>query len=270
MTILSYRSFQVLALAVLGFCALGADPHPQSHSGPQVSSASRIEPLRAGFQFPRGQTLHYAGDWRFFDAGVATLRIDPAGSQEHVSATADSTGVVTMLYRVQDRFNTYFDSKSLCSMKVMKHSEEGSHQRETTVTYDYARGKAVLEERNLKSGQQKKVENDIPACVTDFVSGIFYVASLPLQVGSTYTFPINDGGKTVTAQAHVEAREQITTPGGTFQTVRVGPSGDSGALLKNKGRVWIWYSDDERHLPIQIRAKLFWGTLTISLTSLSK
>ena len=102
------------------------------------------------------------------------------------------------------------------------------------------------------------------------VSGILYVASLPLQMGATYTFPLNDGGKTVTARAHVEAKEQIKTPAGTFETVRVGPEGDSGALLKGKGRIWIWYSDDERHLPVQMRAKLFWGTLTVYLTGISK
>ena len=115
------------------------------------------------------------------------------GSQEHVAATADSTGVVALLYRVQDRFNSYFDAKSLCSYKLMKHTEEGSHRRETVITYDYARGKAVLEERNLKDNQQKKTENDIPGCVTDVLSGIFYVASLPLQQGANYTFPLNDG-----------------------------------------------------------------------------
>jgi hypothetical protein len=270
-TTLLDRYARVVGLVLFGLAALQpASGGPVPQSGPQMSSGSRIEPLRSSFQFPYGQTLHYQGDWRFFNAGVATLRIDRAGAQQHVSATADSTGVVTMLYRVQDRFNTYIDAKSLCSMKVLKHSEEGSHERETTVTYDYPRGKAVLEERNLRDGTQKKVDNDIPGCVTDFISGIFYISSLPLQVGSTYTFPLNDGGKTVTAQAYVEGKEQIKTPAGTFDTVRVGPSGDSGALLKNRGRVWIWYSDDGRHLPIQMRAKLLWGTLTIYLTGISK
>ncbi len=244
--------------------------HPQPQSQTQISSGSRIEPLRPGFQFPYGETLRYEGQWRFWTAGVATLRIDHSGAQNHVSATADSSGVVALLYRVQDRFNTYLDAKTLCSYKSMKHTEEGSRLRETAVTYDYARSKAVLEERNLKDGQQKNVENDIPGCVTDIVSGILYVASLPLQMGATYTFPLNDGGKTVTARAHVEAKEQIKTPAGTFETVRVGPEGDSGALLKGKGRVWIWYSDDERHLPVQMRAKLFWGTLTVYLTGISK
>ena len=52
--------------------------------------------------------------------------------------------------------------------------------------------------------------------------------------------------------------------------MRVGPEGDSGALLRNKGRIWIWYTDDDKHLPIQMRAKVFYGTVTIYLSSISK
>ena len=276
MTIATARCFVVLTI-LLSCVLLGdaAAPAQASHTTPaqseaKIGSASHIQPLRAGFQFPFGQNLHYEGEWRFWTAGVATLRLEQAGSQNHLSATADSTGVVSLLYRVQDRFNSYFDAKTLCSTKLIKHSEEGSHRRETTITYDYSRGKAVLDERSLKDNQQKRVENDIPNCVTDVLSGILYVSSLPLQIGTTYTFPLNDGSKTVTVQAHVEGKEQIKTPAGTFQTLRVGPEGDSGALLKNKGRIWIWYTDDDKHVPIQMRAKLFWGTVTIYLTSITK
>jgi len=252
----------------------GTNSHPIYAAPPpadtQANAVSRIQPLRSGFRFPYGETLHYEGEWRFISAGVATLRIEQSGGQNHLAATADSAGVVAMLYRIQDRLNSYFDGNKLCSSKVVKHTEEGSRQRETTVTYDYSRGKAVLEERNLKDNQQKKTESDIPGCVTDLVSGIWYVASLPLQPGDTYTFPVNDGGKTVAARAHVEAREEVKTPAGTFKAIRVGPEGDSGALLKNKGRIWIWYTDDERHLPIQMRAKLFWGVVNVYLASISK
>jgi len=270
----------VLLIALLSWAlivpVMPAEMSPQAaHSSSpaaeaKIGSASHIQPLRQGFQFPYGQALHFEGEWRFWTAGVATVRIEQSGSQNHIAATADSTGVVALLYRVADSFNSYNDARTLCSYKLIKHSEEGSHRRETTITYDYSRGKAILEERSLKDNQQKRVENDIPNCVTDVLSGMFYVASLPLQVGATYTFPLNDGSKTVTVQAHVEGKEQIKTPAGTFQTLRVGPEGDSGALLKNKGRIWIWYSDDDRHLPVQMQAKLFWGTVTIYLSSITK
>lgn len=275
------RSFLVLAILLTWIVSsaysapadmLPQAAHPPAQAQPEakIGSASHIQPLRPGFQFPYGQTLHYEGEWRFWTAGVATLRIEHPGSQEHIAATADSSGVVALLYRVQDRFNAYLDGKSLCSYKLIKHTEEGSHRRDTTITYDYSRRKAVLEEHNLQSNQQKRTENDIPGCVTDVVSGVLYVASLPLQQGATYTFPLNDGSKTVTVQAHVEGKEQVKTPAGTFHTIRVGPEGDSGTLLKNKGRIWIWYTDDDRHLPVQMRAKLFWGTLTVYLTNISQ
>jgi Protein of unknown function (DUF3108) len=241
-----------------------------SPTGTQSSivAGARIQPLRQGFDFPR-QTLRYEAEYRFWTAGLATLRVERAANQEHVTGTADSTGVVALLFRVQDRFNAYFDAQSLCSSKLLKHTEEGSHWRDTTITFDYQRHKSVLEEKNLKTGQSKHTENDIPGCVTDVVSGILYVSSLPLQPDATYSFPLNDGGKTVTIQAHVEGREQVKTPAGTFQAIRVGPEGDYSAL-KNRGRVLIWYSDDARHLPVQIQARLFWGTLTVYLASIDK
>ncbi len=274
------RYFFVLALVLTGAVlpvnnGAAAQTATAPHAGSpaqtetKISAAARIEPLRPGFELPNGQTLHYQADWRFWTAGVASFKVERAGSQEHIIGTADSTGVVAMLFRVQDRFDSYFDAKSLCSSKVIKHTEEGSHRRDTVITYDYKRGKAVLEEHNLKTNEQKRTENDIPGCVTDVVSGMLYVGSLPLQQGASYSFPLNDGGKTVTVQAHVEGKEQVKTPAGTFNTIRVGPEGDYG-VLKNRGRVWIWYTDDAQHIPVQMRAKLFWGTLTVYLTSVSK
>ena len=233
-----------------------------------VAAVAHIQPLRTGYDFPR-QTLRYEAEYRFWTAGVATLHVERSGNQEHVTGAADSTGVVALLFRVQDRFNSYFDAQSLCSNKLVKHTEEGSHWRDTIITFDYQRHKSILEEKNLKTGQTKHNENDIPGCVTDIVSGVLYVSSLPLQPDATYSFPLNDGGKTVTIQAHVEGREQVKTPAGTFQTIRVGPEGDYSAL-KNRGRVLIWYTDDARHLPVQIQARLFWGTLTVYLASIDK
>ena len=235
---------------------------------PSVSAVAHIQSLRPGFEFPR-QTLHYSAEYRFVTAGLATFRIERQGNQEHIYGTADSTGVVAMLYRVQDRFNSYFDAQTLCSNKLVKHTEEGSHARETTITYDYKRGRAILEEKNLKTGQSKRTENDIPNCVTDVMSGIFYLSSLPLEQGMTYNIPLNDGGKTVTIRAHVDGKEQVKTPAGTFQAIRIGPEGDYSAL-KNRGRILIWYSDDARHLPVQIQARMWWGTLTIYLASIDK
>ena len=44
----------------------------------------------------------------------------------------------------------------------------------------------------------------------------------------------------------------------------------TAGVLKDKGRVWIWYSDDARHIPVQMRARMLWGTLTFKLLSIEQ
>ena len=195
--------------------------------------------------------------------------MEPVGSQQKVSAVADSIGVVNLLYGIHDRFESYFDPRTFCSQRVVKHSEEGSHKRDTQVQFDYTRHRSVLEEKNLKSGEVKRIENEIPACITDAVTGFYYLAAQPLKVGSAYTFPMNDGGKTIDIKAQVEAREQVKVQAGTYETVRVTAEPTSGPL-KGKAKVWVWFSDDSNHTPVQMKAKLGWGTLMFRLQRVEK
>jgi hypothetical protein len=169
-----------------------------------------------------------------------------------------------LLYHVHDRFESYFDPATNCSRTVEKKTEEGFRRLETSIMFDSVRKKSVLSEKNLRNNGSKKVENDIPGCVTDVASALFYIASQSLPNGAVMSFPLNDGGKTVEVKVTVEAREEVKVPAGTFKTVRVQAAGEN-TVTKNKGQIWIWYTDDERHMPVQMKAKLFWGSLTFRL-----
>jgi hypothetical protein len=227
-----------------------------------------IEPSREAYRFPNNQTLHYDAEWRLWKAGTGTLRIEQNGDQQHVIGIAEASGAVAVLYRVEDRLESYFDRRTFCSQRIVKHAEEGLHKRDTTLQFD-PRGNSVLDERNLRNGETKHQETDSPACVTDVLSGIYYVGAQILEPGSSYLFPLNDGGKTVNVKAYVEGREEVKTDAGTFRTVRVAVYADAGPL-KGRGKVWIWYTDDAAHLPVQMRSRLFWGTMTLRLTRVEK
>jgi len=259
-----------LAVALLvSTLSLGQTPPPPAPTGAVIASESRITPPSPSYPFPNGQILSYEVEWRLLTAGTATLRLDASGSDERVTATADSTGAFSVLYPVHDRLEGEFDPRTFCSARITKHTEEGFRRLDTSIRFDYARRKSVLQEKNLKTGASKQDENDIPGCVTDVVSGIFYLGSQLLTVGQTYSFPLNDGGKTNDVRAHVEAREDIKTPAGSFHTLRVQPEASSG-VVKSKGRIWIWYSDDANHTPVQMRARMFWGTITFRLTRVER
>jgi hypothetical protein len=236
--------------------------------GPSISAPMVIKP-RPEFVFPVGQSYVYGGQWRIFNAGIATLRMEKAGQENRIVASADAAGTVALLYHVQDRLESFFDPTNFCSRNTSRHVEEGFRRVDTNITFDYAHRKAVFDQKNLKKNETKHEEHEIPNCVTDMLSAIYYVASLPLEPGRTFSFPLNDGGESVDVNVHVEAREQIKIPAGTFNTVRIQPEAAKG-LVRDKGKLWIWYTDDAAHVPVQMRARMSWGTLTFQLVRVDK
>lgn len=230
-----------------------------------VTAQAQLAPPRPGFSFPQRQTLTYSVDWRVFPAGTAVLHFESMGDRERLTASADTIGAINLLFHVSDHFQSIFDRQRGCTYGFDKQTVEGRRQINSTLRLDYAQGKSILDEKNQVTGQTKHVETQIPACVTDLLTGMFYAASQPLTLGRSFTVPVVDAQRTVNVTMRVESREEIKTTLGTFRTLRVHPVADAG-VVKNRGDIWIWYTDDERHLPVQMRARLFWGTITFRLT----
>src|SRR3984957_14656965 len=227
------------------------------------SAPKQVAPPRPNYPFPDGRSYVYSTEWHLITAGTGVVRMDAAGAERKVTASAESQGVVNVIFPVHDRFEARFDPRTFCSLSIFKHSEEGSHKRETSIHFDYAQKKSLLDEKNLKTGETKHIENDLAGCATAALTSVQHLQSLPLQLGARYEFPISDG-KTTIVRADVEKREQIKVPAGTFHAVLVTAEATSGPL-QSKGKVWVWYSDDANHTPVQMRAKLGWGTLFFRL-----
>ena len=227
--------------------------------------AAPLAPPRAGFSFPQKQTLTYSVDWRVFPAGIAILHFEATGNRERITANADTIGAINLLFHVGDRFQSTFDREKGCTYEFDKQTVEGRRQINSTLKLDYAQSKSILDEKNLVTGQTKHVESPVQGCLTDLLSGIYFASSQPMEVGHSFVIPVVDALHTVPVTMKVEGREEIKTALGTFKTLRVQPTADAG-VVKNRGNIWIWYTDDERHLPVQMRARLFWGTITFRLT----
>jgi hypothetical protein len=244
-----------------------AQSDSSKNAPPAVAAGSMLSPPAPTYTYPDGQTFTYNVEWRLLRAGTATLHLDTVNGERHIVATADSTGAVALLYHVHDRLETFFNPQTNCGLALTKHTEEGFRRVETRVRYDYSRKKAVLDERNLRANNQKHEENDVPSCVSNSLAAAYYVASQPLQPGSTFIFPSSDGGKSADISVTVEAREAVKTAAGKYNTIRIAAEALSGPQ-KGKGKIWVWYSDEPRRIPVQMRARAFWGTLTFELIQL--
>ncbi len=241
----------------------------QTPQNQTVQNAPQLPAPHPGLGLPAKLSLTYSVDWRVFPAGTVTFHQEADGDVQRITVVGDSIGAVNLIYRVSDRFQSSFNRRTGCSAGFSKQLIEGRRQVNSDLKFNYIQGKAILDEKNLVSGISKHQENAIPSCVSDLLSALFYIASQPLQVGQSFQVPIFDAGKTIPVTMKIEGRESLKLPSGTYQTVRVQPTADAG-VVKNRGNIWIWYTDDESHTPVQMRARLFWGTITFRLTSIDK
>src|SRR5579863_7415415 len=152
--------FAILSVSLSrGQAAPSVPPNQASLPTIGASPFSRVVPPPPNYAYPNGQTYVFAVEWHLFNAGTARVSLGLDGGQQHATVVTVSAGVVNALYKVQDRFESFFDPRTFCSQRVSKHSEEGSHSRQTELHFDYPRGKSVFDEKNLKTGEQKHIEN---------------------------------------------------------------------------------------------------------------
>jgi hypothetical protein len=228
------------------------------------SPQSRIVPPSPSYRFPNGQKFVYSVQWHMWNAGTATMLMQRSAAGEHLISTANSAGIADKFFPVHDKFEADLDSRTFCTQYVSKHSEEGSRRLDRRIQFDYSRRKSEVDDNDLKARKQKHTEFDIPTCVTDVVDGFFYVRSLVLEPGSSQIFPVNDGGKTTDVKIQVEGRDKVRVPSGEFDTVRVRAEPLSGAM-QGKGVLWVWFTNDGRHVPVQMKSKLGFATLVFRL-----
>ncbi len=255
-----FRS-STLAIAVLAVLAL---------STPVLLAASP-----STLPFAPGETLTYGLTWSVFPAGQLVATLSRAGGSRgdpyEIKTVARSRGFVSLLYEVHDEFQSVFDPTNICSLQISKSIQEGRHHKETRIVLDSQRKLAILDERDLNrpSDPPKHAETETPGCVTDLVTAFYYLRAQPMQVGQQILVPVNDGNKTSEVTVHVQAREEIQTPMGRHFAFRVEPT-VFGGLYKRKGRMLIWFSDDQQRLPLRIKAMISVGTIIGELQSVTQ
>jgi len=225
--------------------------------------------------FQPGESLTYDVAWSIFHAGTvtATLQSGSQGSKDNytVITTAQSEGFASLLFNVQNEFRSLFNPQTLCSERISKKINEGRRHKETEIVFDSQRKLAILDERDLSKPHDppKHAENEIPICVEDVVTAFYYLRNQEFQIGKPIHLPVNDGSKTYDVTLDVQAREALQTPLGRRSAIRVEPKVFSG-LFKRKGRMLVWFSDDDQHLPLRIKFMIAVGPITATLKSVTR
>lgn len=209
--------------------------------------------------FERGETLHFSLSWLGMTGGQARMSVEPRQDGHiRIESIAESNSFFSRIYPVRDAIESLVTADTFSTVRFEKTLRERNRRKNELTVIDRQRQVAL----------RKGTEIPVPHPVFDPLSTIYYLRTLELTPGKKHYFTLLADGKVYTLQADVLYRETIQTPAGSFKTVVVEPKMRHGGIFRDENnRMVIWFSDDERRIPVRIRSYLAVGNITASLQS---
>lgn len=220
--------------------------------------------VASAFSIP--ERLEFGLYWAGIKAGNAVMETKDNGSTIQIVSTATSTPLVSVFYKVEDVVTSTIQKSEKspfgASLNYRIKIREGSHRRDKEVIFDSTAKKVTYTNHIDKTNAL----HDLTEATFDPLASLYYVRTLPLEVGKSVYVSIFDSGKFYKLEVKVIRREEIETPAGTFKTIMVQPVMLTEGIFSRKGDMHVWFTDDEKKVPVQLKTKVKVGSITGQLT----
>ncbi|HSW62731.1 MAG TPA: DUF3108 domain-containing protein [Dissulfurispiraceae bacterium] len=208
------------------------------------------------------ERFEYSLYWNGIKAGNASLEKRESGDTVQLISTVTSTPLAGVVYTVDDLVvSTLKKGPGSAGMGLPSayriKLREGRHRRDKEYRFDYA-GKKILYINHL---EQEKTEFPLAVPTLDPLACIYYVRTAPLAVGKPLHVIIFDNKRSYRMEVRVLRREEVDTPVGRFKTIAIQPVLQSEGFFSRRGELFLWLTDDDRRIPVQIETKINVGTV---------
>jgi hypothetical protein len=207
--------------------------------------------------FKVGERLVYQAKVNFLRAGSATMSVENVESIRGKPAyhtVFDVRGKV-VFYRVNHHYESWFDTTNLVSLRMTQRIEQGDSS--AARNYEFYPERRVY----VRNGEERP---SVPEPL-DEGSFLYFMRSIPLEVGRTYTFNRYYNLERNPVVIKVIRRERVKVPFGEFDAIVAEPVIKSRGLFSENGHAEVWLADDSTHRILRLKSKLSFGTLTLEL-----
>jgi hypothetical protein len=230
----SQKLVQLTALLVSLTCTIVAQQRSEAAQAPFNENAYRVgERLTYDVDFSHFVSaahieLFVAARGRFFNRDGIQLR-----------AHVETSGVVNVaLFAINNDYTTYVDPDSglpFRSQQVVRGADRASE-----LSRDY----------NQPAGTDAIPSGEFPGTY-DLLAALYRARALPLVDGASYFITVRAENEEFHAELKVSGKQQIRTNVGSFNAIatRVNVKGGHDYNIR------VYFSDDERHVPVLIIAK---------------
>lgn len=212
-------------------------------------SSATTDSTHAPYPFGVGESLAYVVAVGGAKVGSAAMHI---ADIQDIDAHPSFHSVFTvdggfLIFHVHDVLESWFDTTTLSSRRFVQRIHEVNYKRQSI--YDISPERAVLSENG--SAEKPSVPDPL-----DDGSFLYFVRTVPLEVGQSYTFNRYFRPDRNPVIVKVLRKEKVTVPAGTFDAIVIQPIIKSQGLFAQGGEAQMWLSDDARRIMVQFKAKI--------------
>jgi len=247
-----------LATAALASAVAFAQARAQDTTPAPVTNVSLAQP-RMVVPFETGEKLTY--DVRFGGIKVGTGRMEVVGIQNVRGREAWHTRFTVKggipFYKVNDRLESWIDTRTFESLRFVQDLQEGTRDKERIFE--------IYPERNTYTETGEVEHAPSVESPLDDAAFLYFVRTIPLEVGKTYEFNRYFRPDRNPVQIRVLRKETVKVPAGTYQTIVIQPIIKSKGIFSEKGHAQMWLTDDPRRLLVQMKSDLSIGSISLYL-----
>ncbi len=166
-------------------------------------------------------------------------------------AHLETTGVVNVaLFAINNDYTTYIAPESGLPFRTQEIARDALRSNEAEQDFSQPGGNEAIPSKVRALGG-----------TFDFLSAFYRARALPLADGAEYDLSVRGEGVTHQVELKVVGRQTVRTNVGSFSTIVVEVK-TSNSRLRN---VKIYFSDDERHVPVLLTGRINSGDVQAEL-----
>ncbi len=208
---------------------------------------------------PSHERLKFKIQWEFVPAGESVMTCNETvvngRKVYHIVTQTTSNSSMDVIYKVRNRTESFLDYNGLYSLKFVSDQNESGRVSKEYILFDQKNGfwYSILEN---KSGS-------IPQYVQDIVSSLYYLRTQNLNVGEKYLMDVYSGKVSYPMIVSVLKQEEIKIGDKKFKCLKLEPKVDEErfSLFRIRGKMFVWLTDDEKHIPVKMQTKIFIGSV---------
>jgi hypothetical protein len=231
---------------------------------PGVARGQTRDSATAGPRAWVGEHLQYDARFGVLPLGGATLEVAGLdtlrGTQTlHIRFVVDGGNFLYQLHNVWDSWVAVDD---FTSRRFVQDHEEGG--RKYRNVYDIYPDSGFY--------RQEGVDSTLPTSPLplDDAAFFYFVRTIPLVEGERYEFDRYFKPDRNPVVLEVIGRDTVDVPAGRFDCLVVRPLIKGGGIFREKADGRLWISNDDRRLVVQIKSRVYFGSLTFRLTKITE